>query len=159
MKKLIPLTYQYCNSPRTPLADIVRFATWTKPPSAAHGFQNASDRERYPHPYKECFVPLSSRCGISQIYYPSLQEVESVVKQKGCYSIQMMENLPQEMPQPKVMSITLRAGLEETTKEHFGDVNVDELFDLLVCILEEASSITESCESDSLFILFKRIPN
>ncbi|PON78185.1 hypothetical protein PanWU01x14_021670, partial [Parasponia andersonii] len=56
-----------CNSPRIPLADIVRFATWTKPPSAAHGFQNASDRERYPHPYKECFVPLSSRCGISQL--------------------------------------------------------------------------------------------
>ncbi|PON38316.1 hypothetical protein PanWU01x14_313440, partial [Parasponia andersonii] len=54
------------NSPRIPLADIVRFATWTKPPSAAHSFQNASDRERYPHPYKECFVPLSSRCGISQ---------------------------------------------------------------------------------------------
>ncbi|PON63179.1 hypothetical protein PanWU01x14_132730 [Parasponia andersonii] len=27
---------------------------------------NASDRERYPHPYKECFVPLSSRRGISQ---------------------------------------------------------------------------------------------
>ncbi|PON78184.1 hypothetical protein PanWU01x14_021660 [Parasponia andersonii] len=46
-----------CNSPRIPLADIVRFATWTKPPSAAHDFQNASDRERYPHPYKECFVP------------------------------------------------------------------------------------------------------
>ncbi|PON37074.1 Tyrosine-protein kinase, partial [Parasponia andersonii] len=32
--------------PRIPLADIVRFATWTKPPFAAHGFQNASDRER-----------------------------------------------------------------------------------------------------------------
>ncbi|PON59506.1 hypothetical protein PanWU01x14_158640 [Parasponia andersonii] len=35
-----------CNSPRIPLADIVRFATWAEPPSAAHGFQNASDRER-----------------------------------------------------------------------------------------------------------------
>ncbi|PON36566.1 hypothetical protein PanWU01x14_327380 [Parasponia andersonii] len=34
-----------CNSPRIPLADIVCFATWAKPPSAAHGFQNASDRE------------------------------------------------------------------------------------------------------------------
>ncbi|PON79142.1 SAM dependent carboxyl methyltransferase [Trema orientale] len=70
-----------------------------------------------------------------------------------------MENLPQEMPQPKVMSITLRAGLEETIKNHFEDVNVDELFDLLVRKLEEASSITESCESVSLFILLKRIQN
>ncbi|PON60751.1 hypothetical protein PanWU01x14_150480, partial [Parasponia andersonii] len=51
--------------PRIPLADIVRFATWpTRPPQLT--VFNAFDRERYPHPYKECFVPLSSRCGISQ---------------------------------------------------------------------------------------------
>ncbi|PON54569.1 hypothetical protein PanWU01x14_194380 [Parasponia andersonii] len=89
-----------CNSPRTPLADIVRFATWAKPALRSSRFSkrvypeslvgptpplvdtvrfvtwptrppqltdfNASDRERYPPPYKECFVPLSSRCGISQ---------------------------------------------------------------------------------------------
>ena len=31
-----------------------------------HGFKTRLTRERYPHPYKACFVPLSSRCGISQ---------------------------------------------------------------------------------------------
>ena len=71
-----------------------------------------------------------------------------------------MENLPHEKPQPKVMSVTFRAGLEGTIKEHFGeDINVEELFDLqLYKKLEEASSITQSCESVSLFVLLKRIP-
>ena len=31
----------------------------------SHGFQNVSARERFPHPYKEYFVPLSNQCGIS----------------------------------------------------------------------------------------------
>ncbi|XP_062117959.1 loganic acid O-methyltransferase-like [Humulus lupulus] len=95
------------------------------------------------------------------IYYASLHEVESVVKQNGWFSLEIMENLPHEKPQPKVMSVTLRAGLEGTVKDHFGDeVDTEELFDLLLCKkLEEAFSITESCESVCLFVLLKRTPN
>ncbi|PON54747.1 hypothetical protein PanWU01x14_192530 [Parasponia andersonii] len=51
--------------PTPPLVDTVRFVTWPTRPPQLTDF-NASDRERNPHPYKECFVPLSSRCGISQ---------------------------------------------------------------------------------------------
>ncbi|PON82299.1 SAM dependent carboxyl methyltransferase [Trema orientale] len=94
------------------------------------------------------------------IYYASLQEVESVVKRNGSFSLEIMENLPHEKPQPKVMSVTLRAGLEGTIKEHFGDEILDELFDLLLYKkLEEASSVIESCDSVCLFVLLKLIPN
>ena len=34
--------------------------------TSPQSFQNASVRERLPHPYKECFVPLSNQCTISQ---------------------------------------------------------------------------------------------
>ncbi|XP_024023417.1 probable S-adenosylmethionine-dependent methyltransferase At5g38100 isoform X2 [Morus notabilis] len=94
------------------------------------------------------------------IYFASLQEVESAVKRNGCFSIEIMENIPHEKPQPKVMSSTLRAGLEGTIKEHFGDEILDELFDTLVCNkLEESSLITESCKSVGLFVVLKRKPN
>ena len=35
------------------------------------GFKTRLLGERLPHPYKECFVPLSNRCGISQSTPPS----------------------------------------------------------------------------------------
>lgn len=94
------------------------------------------------------------------IYYASLQEVEAAVNRNGSFSIEIMENIPHEKPQPKVMSITLRAGLEGTIKEHFGDEILDELFDILLRNkLEESSLITESCKSVGLFVLLKRKPN
>ena len=39
-------------------------ARYTSPSTSR--FYNTSTRERFLHPYKECFVPLSNRCGISQ---------------------------------------------------------------------------------------------
>ena len=57
-------TNTICNSPTSQLVDIVLLGlSLLGFPSR---FKNASTRERFPHPYKECFVSLSNRCGISQ---------------------------------------------------------------------------------------------
>jgi len=50
------------NSQSPPLTDIVRFDLLR----IAARFSNASVRERFPHPYKGCFVSLFNRCEISQ---------------------------------------------------------------------------------------------
>ena len=52
------------DDPSLLLIDIVIFGL--SHPSFPSRFYNAPTRERFPHPYKECFVPLSNRCGISQ---------------------------------------------------------------------------------------------
>ena len=50
-----------CNNPSPPLADIALFGSSL--PGFPLRFQN---EEKFPHSYKECFVPLSNRCRISQ---------------------------------------------------------------------------------------------
>ena len=52
-----------CKSPSPPLADIVLFGLYLS------GFPSRFLKhvwEWFPHPYKECFILLSNRCGISQ---------------------------------------------------------------------------------------------
>ena len=53
-----------CNNPSPSLANIVRFSLLCI--AVSHTVWNTFTRERFPDPYKECFVPLSKRCGISQ---------------------------------------------------------------------------------------------
>ena len=57
-----------CNNPNPPLTNIVRFGLLYIAANR-HGFKNAFTRKRCSHPYKECFVPLSNRCGISQFTF------------------------------------------------------------------------------------------
>ncbi|MED6197006.1 hypothetical protein PIB30_052704 [Stylosanthes scabra] len=57
-----------CNSPNLSLARYCLFCGFHAPPhDFAFGksplFKTRLTRERYPHSYKECFVPLSNRCG------------------------------------------------------------------------------------------------
>ncbi|XP_062117958.1 loganic acid O-methyltransferase-like [Humulus lupulus] len=92
------------------------------------------------------------------VYCGSLEEVEDVVKRNGFFSIEIMENLPHEKQHPKLQSMSSRAALEGTILDHFGDdADVEEMFDLLLYEkLDESSSIIESCDSVSLFVLLKR---
>ncbi|XP_062091810.1 loganic acid O-methyltransferase-like [Humulus lupulus] len=95
------------------------------------------------------------------VYFGSLEEMEEVVKHNEFFSIEVMEDLPCEKQPPKLLSMTYRAGLEGIIKDHFGDdVDIEEMFDLLLYKkLEESSSIIESCDFVSLFVLLKRAPS
>ncbi|EXB45095.1 putative S-adenosylmethionine-dependent methyltransferase [Morus notabilis] len=93
---------------------------------------------------------------MSASYMASLEDVESAVKRNDCFTIEIMENLPQEKAPPKVMASTIRAGMGRFIKELFGEEIVDQLFDLYLKNLEEASSILESLKAVNLFVLLKR---
>ena len=64
-----------CNSPSPPLADIVCFDPLCIVVSLTT--LNAPTRKRFPHPYNDCFISLSSRCEISH-QHGSFQHVLSV---------------------------------------------------------------------------------
>lgn len=120
--------------------------------------------------YSSIFAPFSSslRQGLisntkalsdnkmSASYMASLEDVESAVKRNDCFTIEIMENLPQEKAPPKVMASTIRAGMGRYIKELLGEEIVDQLFDLYLKNLEEASSILESLKAVNLFVLLKR---
>lgn len=91
------------------------------------------------------------------IYNASLQEVEAIVKGNGCFSIERMEHLPQETPQPKVFRSTVRAGMENMIREHFGEDILDEFFDTFGKKYEESVCVFKSVKAISLFVLLKRI--
>lgn len=91
------------------------------------------------------------------IYNASLQEVEAIVKGNGCFSIERMEHLPQETPQPKVFRSTVRAGMENMIREHFGEDILDEFFDTFGKKYEESICVFKSVKAISLFVLLKRI--
>lgn len=91
-------------------------------------------------------------------YMASPEEVEFAVQRNGCFSIEVMEILPQEKAQPIEMTSTIRAGMERSMKELFGAEVVDKLFDLFHKKLGEASSILESSKAANLFVFLKRKP-
>nr|XP_015882823.2 loganic acid O-methyltransferase-like [Ziziphus jujuba var. spinosa] len=70
----------------------------------------------------------------------SLGQVEAIVKRNGCFRIEILKSLPQEKPQPKVLSSTMRACIEGMIKQHFGYEILDEMFDLLSKKFEEPFS-------------------
>ncbi|XP_061998414.1 loganic acid O-methyltransferase-like [Rosa rugosa] len=90
------------------------------------------------------------------IYNASLQEVEAIVKGNGCFSIERMENLPQEKLQPNVFRSTVRAGTEHIIRANFGEEILDEFFDTFCKKYEESTSVLESVKAVSLFVLLKR---
>ena len=53
-----------CNCPSPLLVDIVLFGFPFQ--ASPQGFKMRLLRERFLHSYKECFVPISNQCGISQ---------------------------------------------------------------------------------------------
>lgn len=90
-------------------------------------------------------------------YIASLEEIEEMVKQNGCFSIEIMEILPQEMPPPKMVSATMRGGMGGIIKQHFGEEILDDLFDLLFMKFEEASSSFDPKNAINLFVCLKRV--
>ncbi|XP_050379110.1 loganic acid O-methyltransferase-like [Argentina anserina] len=90
------------------------------------------------------------------MYNASLDEVEAIVKYNGCFSIERMENLPQEKLQPNVFRSTVRAGMENIVRANFGEDILDEFFDSLNKKYEESTSVLESVTAVSLFVLLKR---
>ncbi|XP_060670972.1 loganic acid O-methyltransferase-like [Ziziphus jujuba] len=70
----------------------------------------------------------------------SLGQVEAIVKRNGCFRIEILKSLPQEKPQPKVLSSTMRACIEGMIKQHFGYEILDEMFELLSKKFEEPFS-------------------
>lgn len=90
-------------------------------------------------------------------YFVSSEEIEALVKRNGCFSIANTESLPQQIPQPKVMSSTVRAGMEGMIKGHFGEEILEELFDIYSTKLEASFSQFDSEKAINLFVLLKRI--
>ena len=91
------------------------------------------------------------------IYNASLHEVEAIVKDNGCFSIERMEKLPQVKLQPDVFRSSVRAGMESIVRAYFGEELLDEMFDKLGNKYEESFFALESVEAVSLFVLLKRI--
>ena len=96
-------------------------------------------------------------------YFASPQEVEAVVERNGCFHIERMEIVPQEIPngnsstsRGRVMSSHMRAGMSGIIKEHFGEEIIDELFDAVHKKLDESSQF-ESSNGTNMFVLLKRI--
>ncbi|KAF3437217.1 hypothetical protein FNV43_RR19970 [Rhamnella rubrinervis] len=90
-------------------------------------------------------------------FFPSMQQLEAVVKRNGCFSIEMVDTIPQLKPQPKALSSTMRSGMEGIIKKHFGDeFDLDMLFDLLSKKFEESFSNFDPEKAVTLFVLLKR---
>lgn len=70
--------------------------------------------------------------------------------------MERMEHLPQEMPQPKVVRSSVRAGMENMIREHFGEEILDEVFDTYGKKYEESICVFNSVKAISLFVLLKR---
>ena len=64
LNKLLSAREITCNGPSPPLADIVLFGLSLS--GFLSRFLNVSAKERFPHPYKGCFVLLPNQCGVSQ---------------------------------------------------------------------------------------------
>ncbi|KAF3437220.1 hypothetical protein FNV43_RR19973 [Rhamnella rubrinervis] len=91
------------------------------------------------------------------IFFPSMQQLEAGVKRNGCFSIEMVDIIPQQMPKPKAFSSIVRSGMEGMTKKHFGDeFDLDMLFDLLSKKLEESFSNFDPEKAVTHFVLLKR---
>ncbi|KAF3437223.1 hypothetical protein FNV43_RR19976 [Rhamnella rubrinervis] len=113
-----------------------------------------------------CFMDMAKKGIISEekvdsfnipIFFPSMQQLEAVVKRNGCFSIEMMDTIPQPKLKPKVFSSTLRSGVEGMTKKHFGDeFDLDMLFDLLSKKFEESFSNFDPEKAVTQFVVLKR---
>ncbi|KAF3437226.1 hypothetical protein FNV43_RR19979 [Rhamnella rubrinervis] len=96
------------------------------------------------------------------VYNARVQQVEEVVKSNGRFSIEIMESLSHENPQPRAFASVLRAGLGELIIQHFGDkIDLDKLFDLYSQKFEESSlsALYEPEKAITLFVLLKRTAN
>ncbi|XP_048329684.2 loganic acid O-methyltransferase-like [Ziziphus jujuba] len=117
------------------------------------------------HLLGSCLVEMAKKGMISEekvdsfnipTFHASLQLVEAIVKRNGCFSIEMMKSLPQEKPNPKILSSTMRASSEGMIMQHFGYEILEELFDLFCKKCEELLSNFEPEIESSLFVLLKR---
>nr|XP_048329825.1 loganic acid O-methyltransferase-like isoform X2 [Ziziphus jujuba var. spinosa] len=120
---------------------------------------------RIVHLLGSCLLEIAKKGMISEekvdsfnipTFHASLQLVEAIVKRNGCFSIEMMKSLPQEKPNPKILSSTIRASSEGMIMQHFGDEILEELFDLFCQKCEELLSNFEPEIESSLFVLLKR---
>ncbi|PRQ45056.1 putative loganate O-methyltransferase [Rosa chinensis] len=79
------------------------------------------------------------------IYYVCPRELEDVVEQNGCFSIEIMEHLPTMMESDTISknSKHVRAIMEGLFMQHFGEEILDELFDLFHTKVKEQDSVLE----------------
>ncbi|KAL6181466.1 hypothetical protein ACLB2K_048121 [Fragaria x ananassa] len=64
------------------------------------------------------------------LYSMSPQELEAAIKRNGCFSIDIMADLPRPMAQ--LLATHLRGSMEEDLKQQFGEEVLDELFNLFL---------------------------
>ncbi|KAL2478917.1 S-adenosyl-L-methionine-dependent methyltransferase superfamily protein [Forsythia ovata] len=118
--------------------------------------------------FGSCLLELSNKGLINEekvdlfnipIYCTSPQELEAVIQQNGCFSIESMESLP-IVTAPDTgfqdASMRLRVITEELIKEHFGPEILDELFNLFTNKLAEAHQDSALGTIFNLFLLLKR---
>lgn len=99
------------------------------------------------------------------IYYMSPQQLEAAVERNGCFSTEIIENLPRVSALDNVTRSTqliashVRAATEGLVKLQFGDEILDELYDLYQKKLEEQPSIFESGKTINFLVVLKRRAN
>uniref|UniRef100_A0A2N9GL19 S-adenosylmethionine-dependent methyltransferase n=1 Tax=Fagus sylvatica TaxID=28930 RepID=A0A2N9GL19_FAGSY len=94
-------------------------------------------------------------------YHMSPQELEAAVDRNGYFSIERMEDLPLStevgtLPRSQLLTSHVRAALDGMIKAHFGDVILDELFDLFRKKIEEEMPMIESGRTINFFALLRR---
>ncbi|PRQ15948.1 putative loganate O-methyltransferase [Rosa chinensis] len=98
-------------------------------------------------------------------YYVRPRELEAAVERNGCFSIEIMENLPNLLEpdtflkRSKLVASFMRAAQEGLFKQHFGEEILDELFDLFQKKVKEQHSEIETRKTVDILIVLKRKEN
>ncbi|XP_050379111.1 loganic acid O-methyltransferase-like [Argentina anserina] len=118
-----------------------------------------------------CLMDMAEKGDVSEekvdsfnipMYTMSPQELKAAVERNGCFSIEIMSELPHQsitntISLSQLLASHLRAGMEGIVKQHFGEDIIDELFDLYQNKCEENASIFKLGKSLSFLAVLRRI--
>ncbi|KAK9925787.1 hypothetical protein M0R45_023052 [Rubus argutus] len=95
------------------------------------------------------------------MYTMSPQELKAAIERNGCFSIEIMSDLPHALVSDTIsiselLASHLRAGLEGIVKQQFGEEILDELFRLYRKKCEENASIFESETAVNFLVVLRR---
>ncbi|KAG6625358.1 loganic acid O-methyltransferase-like [Carya illinoinensis] len=139
------------------------------------GRPNGAPHSQTPHTFifnllGSCLMDMARKSKVSEekvdsfnipTYWMSPQELEAAVHRNGEFRIERMEKLPgvinfRDLSKSQVIASNLRAVLEGLIKAHFGDVILEELFELFRNKVEEQLPLIMSFINTDFFALLKR---
>ncbi|KAF5445470.1 hypothetical protein F2P56_034517 [Juglans regia] len=95
------------------------------------------------------------------MYWMSPQELEAAVNRNGEFRLERVEKLPgvtnvRDLPISELIAANIRAVSEGLIKAHFGNIMLDELFELFRMKVEEELPLVKSLRSTNFFALLQR---